>query len=42
MQELSRITRGRYGNKVNTLDEVSASDFYRLEAQIWLEQARTR
>jgi hypothetical protein len=42
MRELSRITRGRYQNRVNTLDEASATDYYRFEAQIWLEQAKNQ
>jgi hypothetical protein len=39
MRELSRITHERYRNRVNTVEEVSASDFYQLEARAWLEQA---
>jgi hypothetical protein len=42
MRDLSRITHDRYQNRVNTVDEVSASDFYRFEAQIWLEQAKKK
>ena len=41
MRDLSRITHARYQNRVNTIDEASASDFYRLEAQVWLEQAKS-
>jgi hypothetical protein len=40
MRELSRITHARYQNRVNTLDEASATDYYLSEAQIWLEQAK--
>jgi hypothetical protein len=42
MRDLARMTHDRFENRVNTIDEVSASDFYRLEAQIWLEQAKNR
>jgi len=39
MRELYRITHERYRNRVNTIEEVSASDFYQLEARLWLDQA---
>jgi hypothetical protein len=40
MRELARITRERYRNHITTIDEVSATDFYRAEADLWLEQAK--
>jgi hypothetical protein len=40
MRKLARITHERYQNRVNTVDEVSATDFYIAEADGWVEQAR--
>jgi hypothetical protein len=42
LRELSRITRERYRNRVITIDEVSATDYYVAEAEIWVEQAKSR
>jgi hypothetical protein len=42
MHQLARITRGRYKNRVNTVDEVTATDYYNAEAEIWLEEAKSR
>jgi hypothetical protein len=42
MRELARITRERYRNRVNTIDETSATDFYLAEAEVWIAQAKSR
>jgi hypothetical protein len=42
MRELARITRDRYRNRVNTVEEASATDFYIAEAEIWIEQAKIK
>jgi hypothetical protein len=42
MRELARITRDRFRNRVNTVEEVTAIDFYTAEARVWLEQARIK
>jgi hypothetical protein len=42
MRELARITRERYRNRVNTVEEASATDFYIAEAEIWIEQAKSK
>jgi hypothetical protein len=38
MQKLAQITRDRFRNRIVTIDEVSATDFYNAEAGVWLEQ----
>jgi hypothetical protein len=40
MRKLGRITHERYQNRVNTVDEVTAVDFYVAEAEVWVEQAK--
>ena len=40
MRQLRQATRGRWQNRVNTVEEVTATDYYIVEAEIWLEQAR--
>jgi hypothetical protein len=42
MLELARITRERYRNRVNTIEETTATDFYCAEAEIWVEQAKAK
>jgi hypothetical protein len=42
MRELARITRDRYRNRVITIEEASATDFYLAEAVLWIEQAKNR
>jgi site-specific recombinase XerD len=42
MRELARITRDRYRNRVNTIEETTATEFYIAEAEIWLEQAKNK
>ena len=42
MRDLARITRDRYRNRVNTVEEASATDFYIAEAEIWIEQAKSK
>jgi site-specific recombinase XerD len=42
MRELARVTRDRYRNRVNTIEETTATEFYIAEAEIWLEQAKNR
>ena len=42
MRALARITRERYRNRVNTIDETSATDFYVAEAEVWVEQAKNQ
>jgi len=36
---VERITRDRFRNRVNTIEEVSAADSYTVEARFWVEQA---
>ncbi|HLJ93048.1 MAG TPA: hypothetical protein VKU02_07635 [Gemmataceae bacterium] len=40
MRELARITRDRYRNRINTIEEATATEFYIAEAEVWLEQAK--
>jgi hypothetical protein len=42
MQKLSRITNDRYRARANTVEEVTATDFYFAESALWLEQARSK
>ena len=42
MRELARITRERYRNRVNTVEETTATEFYIAEADVWLEQAKNK
>jgi site-specific recombinase XerD len=42
MRELARITRDRYRNRYNTVEEVTATDYYNAEAEIWIEQAKNK
>lgn len=39
MGELARITHDRYRNRINTIEEVTATEFYNAEADVWIEQA---
>ena len=36
----AQMTRERYRNRVNTIEEVTATDFYMAEAEAWKEQAK--
>jgi hypothetical protein len=40
--ELARITRERFRNRVNTVEEATATDFYCAEAELWIEQAKAK
>jgi hypothetical protein len=40
MQRLARITNDRFRNRANTIEEVTAAEFYLAEATIWQEQGR--
>lgn len=40
MRELERVVQNLQRAKVGTLDEKTAAEFYRLEAEIWLQQAK--
>jgi hypothetical protein len=42
MRELERITKDRFRNRVNPIEETTAAEFYALEAEIWLTRARKR
>ena len=42
MRDLARIARERRRFKINTVEEVSAAEFYCTEAEIWLEQAKMK
>jgi hypothetical protein len=42
MRDLARITHERYRTRVTTIEEASATDFYSVEAEIWLEQAKNQ
>ena len=42
MRELARVTRGRFRNRVNTIEEATAVDFYTAESAVWIEQARNK
>src|SRR5205807_1229122 len=42
MRELTRITHERFRNRLNTIEEVSATEYYIAEANIWMEQARNK
>lgn len=42
MRELARITRDRFRNRVTTVEEASAAGFYVAEAEIWIEQAKSK
>jgi hypothetical protein len=42
MRQLARITRDRYRNRVSTLDEAAGTDFYVTEAELWVQQARSK
>jgi hypothetical protein len=40
MQNVERVARDLYRERVNTVNEVTAAEYYRREAEIWLVQAR--
>jgi hypothetical protein len=40
MQELERITRGDYRKRFDTISEVSATEYYVVEAAEWLERVK--
>jgi hypothetical protein len=40
MQKLARITRDRYQARANTVEEVTATEFYLAEAALWFEQIK--
>jgi len=42
MRELARITRDRYRNRVNTIEEATATEYYTAEAEIWIKQAKNK
>jgi hypothetical protein len=42
IRELARAARDRYRIRTNTIEEVTSTDFYSAEAEVWLEQARNR
>jgi hypothetical protein len=42
MRSLAQMTRERYRNRVTTIEETSATEFYTSEAQVWLEQAKLK
>jgi site-specific recombinase XerD len=42
MRELARITRDRYRNRYNTIEEATATDYYNAEAEVWIEQAKNK
>jgi hypothetical protein len=42
MRELDRLIRKLQAAGQTTIDEVSAAEFYRIEAEVWLLQARAR
>jgi hypothetical protein len=42
MRELEKVALDRYRERYSTIDEASAAQFYRLEAEIWLLRAETR
>ncbi len=42
MRELERVARERFRNRYVPVEEDTAAQFYRLEAEIWLERAKNR
>jgi hypothetical protein len=40
MRQLERLIRNLQQSKVATIDEVSAAEYFRLEAELWLQQAK--
>jgi hypothetical protein len=42
MRELERVARDRFRNRFVPVDEDTAAQFYRAEAEIWLERAKHR
>jgi hypothetical protein len=40
MRGLERITRDRFRDRLTIIEEVDATEYYRLEASLWLERAR--
>lgn len=40
MKNVERVARDLYRARVNTINEVTAAEYYRMEAEIWLLQAR--
>jgi hypothetical protein len=40
MRDVERVARDLYRARVNTINEVTAAEYYRREAEIWLVQAR--
>jgi hypothetical protein len=41
MREIERIERELRRSRVNPVNEVTAAEYYRIEAEIWLEQAKS-
>jgi hypothetical protein len=42
MKELERVARDRFRNRYVPVEEDTAAQFYRAEAEIWLERAKNR
>jgi hypothetical protein len=42
MRDLGKVAYDRFRLRVNTIDEVTAADFYVAEAEIWLARAKSR
>jgi hypothetical protein len=42
MRELERVARDRFRNRFVPVEESTAAQFYRAEAEIWLERAKNR
>jgi hypothetical protein len=42
MRELERVARDRFRNRFVPVEEDTAAQFYRVEAEIWLERAKNR
>jgi hypothetical protein len=40
IRDLARFARDRYRVRTNTIEEVTATEFYSTEAEIWIEQAK--
>jgi hypothetical protein len=39
MRDVERVARDLYRARVNTINEVTAAEYYRMEAEIWLVEA---
>lgn len=42
MRELERISRDRFRTRTNPIEEVTAAEFYAVEAEIWLLRAKNK